>query len=432
MIINSEELFFLSCEEDLSKKIIYAPLRSYLALAKNEVVESIKSHEYSTIKNRFFNMLSERQLLNMTEIINNLHKVNPELSLAITDNCNLRCLYCHASAGDAHKLRTMSYKMIDAIIKKYFEFINDTETIRVSMNGGGEPTYNFKKLEYAIKKVKEYASQRNIKCNLSMATNGVYGNTVRNFIIKEFADISLSFDGPAHIQNLHRPMANGKGSFPNVYETAKYFYDSGFNFAFRATVSDYSIDYLEEMMDFFATNFPNKSIGLENLNPFGRGRNCNKVKPPNKIKFAERIIDMLCYTKDKPIKILNSATTDYDLIRPVFCTNVGIPSWTVDVNGDIYACHRDDAPDDFTFGKYDIETNSLILDYNKINKIRDMVVFNYDECADCFCKYHCAGDCPDRRLSDKLNCVTTQNIGLNILNNKLSNNKELKYANKFS
>ncbi len=187
MIINNEELFFLPYEEDLSKKIIYAPLRSYLALAKNEVIDSIKLDEGSTIKEQFLNMLNKRELLNMKVIVDNLHKVNPELSLAITDNCNLRCLYCHASAGEPHKLQTMSYKMIDAIIKKYFEFISETENVRVSFNGGGEPTYNFKKMEYAVQKVKELATQRNIKFHLSMSTNGVYGHKVRSFIIKEFS-----------------------------------------------------------------------------------------------------------------------------------------------------------------------------------------------------------------------------------------------------
>lgn len=432
MIFNNEELFFLNFEEDSTKKIIYAPLRSYLALAKNEVIDKIKSEEHSTMKEQFFKMLSEKSLLDMKVIIDNLHKVNPEISLAITDNCNLRCLYCHASAGEPHKLQTMSYEMIDAILNKYFEFISDTANLRVSFNGGGEPTYDFNKLVYAVNKVKELASKRNIKCKLSMATNGVYGNKVREFIVKEFTDISLSFDGPAHIQNLHRPMANGKGSFSKVFKTAKYFHESKLNFAFRATVSEYSMNYLEEMIDFFAEYFPYKSIGLENLNPFGRGKYCSEINPPDKIKFSERIVDLLKYTSDKPIKIINSATTDYDLIRPVFCTNVGIPSWTVDVNGVIYACHRDDAPDEFIFGNYDINTNSLQLDTTKIKNIREMVVLNYEECKDCFCKYHCAGDCPDRRLTDKLNCLTTQNIGLSILNSKLSNNKKLNYGNTLS
>lgn len=432
MKVQNEELFFLKYEADCSKKMIYAPLRSYLALAKNEIIDAIKSNETSTIKEQFINMLSKRPLLNMNEILNNLHNTNPELSLAITDNCNLRCLYCHASAGEPHKLQTMSYEMIDAILKKYFEFIDDTETIRVSFNGGGEPTYDFKKLAFAVDKIKEHSEKKGINCKISMASNGVYNNRVRKFIVKEFSDVSLSFDGPAHIQNLHRPTANGKGSFPQVFETAKYFYKEDFNFAFRATVSDYSMEYLEEMMDFFAGNFPNKSIGLENLNPFGRGKYCSEVVAPDKTKFAERIIDILKYTRDMPIVVLNSATTDYDILRPVFCTNVGIPSWTVDVNGVIYACHRDGAPDDFVFGKYDINTNVLYLDTDKIDRIRKMTVFNYEECTDCFCKYQCSGDCPDRRLTDKLDCEATKKIGLEILNHKLTNNKHFKYENTLS
>jgi uncharacterized protein len=215
-------------------------------------------------------------------------------------------------------------------------------------------------------------------------------------------------------------MVSGKESFSKVFGTAKYFNESKINFAFRATVTDYSVDYLEEIVDFFVEHFPNKSIAFENLNPFGRGRTCNKVKSVDKLKFGERIIDILSYAKNKPIKIINSATTDYDLLRPVFCTNIGIPSWTVDVNGSIFACHRDDGPDDFKYGIYDVETNSILFDDRKIEKIRKMNVLNYKECNDCFCKYHCAGDCPDRRLTDKLNCSSTKQIGINIINEKFS------------
>ena len=432
MILQNEELFFLDYEEDRSKKIIYAPLRSYLALAKADVIDKIKSNDNSTIREQFFSMLRRKPLFDMQKVLDDLHAANPELSLAITDNCNLRCVYCHASAGEPHKLKTMSYKMIDAILNRYFNFINDTETVRISFNGGGEPTYNFKKLAYAVKKTKKLAAQKGIRCLISMATNGVYGDNVRQFIVDEFSEVSLSFDGPEHIHNLHRPTENGKGSFSRVYDTAKYFDDAGFSFAFRATVSDYSIDYLEDIMDFFAKNFPNRSIGLENLNPFGRGKNCEVVGPPDKKKFSERIVDLLKYTRDKPIIILNSATTEYDLIRPVFCTSIGIPSWTVDVNGVIHACNRDDAPEEFELGKYDVESDTLVLDKAKIEKIRKMIVSNYEECTDCFAKYHCSGDCADRRLTDKLDCEATQRIGLNILNNKLSNNKNQRYANSIS
>lgn len=432
MIIDNEEIFILDYLSDSNKKIVYAPLRSYLALVREEAALEIYSGSPSHIKDQIISRIKSKGFLNMQTIIDELQNTNPELSIAITDNCNLRCIYCHASAGDKGKQKTMSYRLIDAIINKYFETIKQTNTVQISFNGGGEPTYNFNKLKYAVNKIKEISALKGVDYKLSMATNGFYGDKIRKFIVDEFFEVSLSFDGPEHIQNLHRPLPNGNGSFTKVFDTAIFFRNAGFNMAFRATVSDYSIKYLEEIVDFFAMHFPGTSLGLENLNPFGRGAYCEAVKPPDKNEFSRGIIHLLNYIKDKPISIINSATTDFDIIRPVFCTNVGIPSWTVDVNGVIYACHRDGAPDEFVFGKYDLENDRLTLDSKKIESIRSMVVFNYEECKDCFCKYHCAGDCPDRRLMDKLDCNSTQQIGIKILNDKLNNEKNLQYGNTFS
>lgn len=432
MVVDNEELFILDYINDSTKKIIYAPLRGYLALVKGDAVHEIRSESTSHIKDHLIQRIKSKDFQDMHQIIEGLHNTNPELSIAITDNCNLRCVYCHASAGEVGKKKTMSIKLINAIIEKYFSSIKESNLVQISFNGGGEPTYNFNKFKYAVNKIKEVAASKGINYQLSMATNGFYGENVRKFINDEFFEISLSFDGPEHIQNLHRPLPNGEGSFSKVFASAKYFYDSGFNLAFRATISDYSIRYLEEVVDFFAEHFPGTSIGLENLNPFGRGAFCKTVGPPDKDEFSRGIIHLLNYTKDKPISIINSATTDFDLIRPVFCTNVGIPSWTVDVNGLIYACHRDDAPDEFIFGKYDLENDNLTLYQDRINAIQKMTVFNYAECENCFCKYHCAGDCPDRRLADKLKCSSTQQIGLKILNDKINNKKNEGYGNTFS
>ena len=81
--------------------------------------------------------------MDVQEILKNLHRSAPELSLAITDNCSLRCVYCHASAGEAHKQRTMSERFIEAILLAYFDFLEHVRGVEVSFNGGGGPTFAF-------------------------------------------------------------------------------------------------------------------------------------------------------------------------------------------------------------------------------------------------------------------------------------------------
>lgn len=420
MKVAGEEIFVLSHSFNPEKYLVYAPLRSYLAQVPKQVGDIISAKQETPLKTSFIKYLQDRPLLDMSEVLTNLHNAIPELALAITDNCTLRCVYCHASAGETHKQSTMSPEIIDAVLNSYFNFIGSQDSVSISFNGGGEPTYIFPRLVYAVEKAKSIAKYKNMKISFSMATNGYYGDKIRKFIVDNFTTVSLSFDGSAFIHNRHRPLPNGEGSFHKVFETAKYFHHNKFPFAFRATVSSFSLPYIFEIIDLIAKEFPGKSIGLEHLNPFGRALQHNDplVDAPDKEVFAHKIVDALKYAEDKNVRILNSASTEYDLLRPVFCSNVGIPNWTVSTNGDVFACGRDNAPDEFYFGSFNPKTKTIVLDDKKIAKLHRMNVLNYPECVDCFCKYQCAGDCPDRRLADKSNCNAIREIGRHVLTQK--------------
>ena len=209
-----------------------------------------------------------------------------------------------------------------------------------------------------------------------MATNGFYGDEIRQYVVENFRNVSLSLDGPAFIQNRHRPTASGTASFQGVFETAKYFVVHGFPFAFRATVSDFSLPFLWEFVDLIAAEFPGKSLGLEALNPFGRGLYARdpSISPPDTVEFTEALVRLLAYAQTKNVQVLNSATTEYNLLRPVFCSNVGVPNWTVTTKGDLTACGRDNAPAAFIFGHVDETTGEIVLDQEKIAKLHSMNV----------------------------------------------------------
>jgi uncharacterized protein len=98
---------------------------------------------------------------------------------------------------------------------------------------------------------------------------------------------------------------------------------------------------------------------------------------------------------------------------------VAVPNWTVKVNGTVAACTRDDAPEIFVYGSYDAAQDELNFDAEAIKRIRDLNIMNYEECRDCFAKYHCAGDCPDRRLANRISCDAIRQVGSHILNRKI-------------
>ncbi len=413
----SEEFFIVEYGTDPTRKIVYAPLRSYLGLVPTSAANILLKKDTTNLKKTFIAMLNNRKYINMNEVLQNLHEATPELSLAITDNCNLRCVYCHASAGEPHKKNTMSKQTISAIMDSYFNFVSSAKYISINFNGGGEPSFAFEELNYSITYARKIAALQNKNVSFTMATNGFYGDFIRQYVIDNFLNVSLSLDGPDFIQNKHRPTVNGGASFQTVYDTAKFFYKSGFPFAFRATVSKFSMPYLKSIIDFISDEFPEKAIGLEHLNPFGRGRMKidNDVTPPNQKDFGEAIASLIDYAKTKKVTILNSASTEFNLLRPVHCSNIGIPNWTVTTKGQIVACERDNAPEEFVFGTIEENSGRVVLDNDKINKLHKYNVLEYEECKNCFCKYHCAGDCPDRRLADKSDCDSIKHIAKKVL-----------------
>lgn len=424
VILDNTELFFV--DYDSAMQMVYAPLHGHLSLICKEDADEILRDSESPKRKELVEFLSNKPVINIDNVVLDSHRTTPALDLALTNNCNLRCLYCHFSAGDPHKRESMSEGIIDALLGEYFNYVKEKRPgkVEIGFNGGGEPTYEMGLVEYAVSRARRIASDYGIKCEFTMATNGYYGKNVREYIISNFKRVSLSLDGPEHIQNLHRPAKGGRGSFQRVYETAKYFHEKSYPFAFRLTVSEFSMHYLEEIVDFFAENFPHRSLRFEHLNPAGRGKSTvnEKVKAPDKAAFSKKIVEIIDYARGKPLKILNSASTEYDIIRVVFCSNVGVPNWIVDARGNIRACARDNSPEIFVFGHYDKADGKVMLSEGKIDNLKKMSALYYDECKDCFCKYHCAGDCAERRLSDKSDCKSIRSIGIHILSRKIHGN----------
>ena len=430
MILDKIELFFIDYEYDTAMQMVYAPLRGHLDLICKEDIDDILRNSESFKRKGLVEFLNHKPAINIDNFILDSKRAVPALDLALTNNCNLRCIYCHAAAGDLHKRDAMSEAIIKALLGEYFNCVKNKKPGRVEIgfNGGGEPTYEMGLLEHAINEANRIAGDHGIKCEFTMSTNGYYGKKVREYIINNFKKVSLSLDGPEHIQNLHRPAKDGRGSFHRVYETAKYFYEKNYPFAFRLTISEFSMQYLEEIIKFFVKNFPHRSLKLEPLNPTGRGKSVinDKVKAPDKAAFSKKIVEIIDYARGKPLKILNSASTEYDIIRVAFCSNVGVPNWIVDTQGNIRACTRDNSPEIFVFGRYDEDRGQVVFSEEKINSFKKMSSIYYDECKDCFCKYHCAGDCPERRLSDKSDCNSIRKIGAHILSQKIYGNRNNK------
>lgn len=407
MLIEEEEIFVLPYDDDSNLAVIYCPLRDYVALASSTYAAQLAG---GTLPSDLRLKLQQRTLINIRMLHGLLRSGPPDLSLAVTDNCNLACRYCHHNAGAPTKTRSMSKPLLEQALARYLSDLPQGAEARITFAGGGEPTYDFALFEFAIERAKALAGERGLNVTFRMATNGCYGKRVGEYVAKTFRHVSLSFDGPRDIQDMHRPTKGGGPTFDLVYKTAKLLRESPVSLAFRATVSDRSVKRLAEVVEFFASEFPGCNLGLEPLNPFGRAVGDCELLPPSRDEFAEALLQVEKIATEKPITLANAAIGKFDALRTIFCGAVSNPNWTVGTDGSVSCCTRDNAPDVFMFGRFG-EDGTLHIDQDKLDRISAMNVFNYAECENCFCKYHCAGDCPDLRVTKMLRCSANQRIG---------------------
>ena len=138
-----------------------------------------------------------------------------QLTLQVTQQCNLRCKYCAYSGiyknNRTHNSRRMNWDTAKKAIDFFFKRNKSLSDIVVGFYGG-EPLLEFE----LMKKCVEYAKSKNegkrIKFNIT--TNGtLLSDEVVDFLVKENFSVSISLYGNAETHDINRKFSNGEGSF---------------------------------------------------------------------------------------------------------------------------------------------------------------------------------------------------------------------------
>jgi uncharacterized protein len=128
--------------------------------------------------------------------------------ILLTNQCNLRCIYCYASAGErtpATVSLDLARPVIDQVVenaaksgKKHFDLV---------FHGGGEPMVAWKEMQEIV----DYARSNRLPCKVGMVSNGVWNQTQREWVVANLDRCTVSIDGGPQTQDLQRPLARGKG-----------------------------------------------------------------------------------------------------------------------------------------------------------------------------------------------------------------------------
>ena len=141
----------------------------------------------------------------------------PRLSLLIAQTCNLRCSYCFAKAymGSPSENRVMDPAVASAAVEKVLKSTPAAHSIQFF---GGEPLLGFTTIKEAVRAAEEYCGVNHKQMPaLTITTNGtLIDRKVVEFFKSHNFSVTVSLDGPRHVNDEQRRFPSGKGTFDIV------------------------------------------------------------------------------------------------------------------------------------------------------------------------------------------------------------------------
>jgi uncharacterized protein len=319
-------------------------------------------------------------------------------ALLMTGRCNLRCVYCYASGGEIEELDLSpeaAFTVIDQVCRNAIELRQPA--FEVTFHGGGEPSLAWDTLQAAA----AYARTRDLPAKLNMVSNGVWNPARRDWVIANLDGLTLSMDGGQATQDAQRPFPTGRGSFTAVRHTLRHLDRAKFPYSIRVTATPDRFADLPEDVAFFCRETGCQTIQVEPCFYPARGAH-HAPTPEQAAVFSEAFLAAYDVARQAGRFLFYSGARPWLLTRS-FCTAPLGSTLTLNPRGEIVACYEITHPDhplaqQSTFGRRDERTGELRIDPQRRNSFIADLQNRQTACRDCFCFWHCAGDCYTRAL----------------------------------
>lgn len=315
--------------------------------------------------------------------------------LFLTNQCSLRCSYCYASSGE-HPRETMPWEIaraaIDLVVREAAE--KEKSSVVLGFHGGGEPTLNWDVLKQSVEHAQDATRQYGLDLSVCGAFNAYWPDHVTRFVLDNFTDLSVSFDGLPEIQNKQRRTRNGRGSYTRVARTLRALDGARFPYGIRMTVTDDSVHSLNKSISHICENFRPHTIQVEPVFPQGRAA-AGGAALTDHTAFVSQFIKAFGTSSEHGINLFYSGARP-EVLTHRFCLAacralVVTPTGSVTTCFEVYS-HGHPLAEQFIVGRYD-HSGGFEIDGQKLAGCLERERRQRPECGSCFCRWHCAGDC---------------------------------------
>jgi radical SAM protein with 4Fe4S-binding SPASM domain len=434
-LLNGNNIFLCSLHEFLPVKkdkfyIVYAPLSSaaFIATAKNvdDIASALVGNEVSQeVKDTVKGLTDNTGISLLTKQKGTIADYN-NISLILNNKCNFSCSYCYSANGRSAEI--LSFERLHGALNY---FINrertDAKKLSITFIGGGEPMLSWPLIREAVVYALQRAEKESFEVRFKVITNGsLLPVGALDFIIANRLEMIVSFDILADIQNLQRK------HYTQVKDNIIWMLEHGASVSINSVVTPANVLRQTEMVEETHNTFP----GLDYLS----FEPCKEMMPEiiNTLDagFYEDFIRCFFEAQQAAaqygITLTSSVLRHVDYVVERFCPG----EFGICPDGSVTACpcvSSSELPDfrDYIYGNIDLK-GRVVIDEAKLKTLVRENVTSYPECAGCFIKWNCGGDCTHlNRIgnseSKRLRCDFMQKFIKNALWNRLNESYESEY-----
>lgn len=312
--------------------------------------------------------------------------------LLLTNQCQLRCTYCYAAAGEG-KRQELSFELGRAAIQAVFENARriGAPFFEVSFHGGGEPVLAWQ----VLRDCTNFARQLPHRSQITLTTNGVWSEEQCAWIIEHLDGLTLSLDGRPETQNRQRPFASGGGSFKQAMRTVAALDRHKFQYSIRLTGTEPWKDLPEEVR-FLCNETGCQTFQVEPAFNLERGGHGQPMLEQGRA-FARACLEAIEVAAQAGRYLFFSGAR-LGMVTDAFCT-APFQGLIVNANGDLVTCYEIASSDHrlaelSTIGQ--IKESVVQVDQERRARLLVKLEERRASCRNCFCYWSCAGNCYPR------------------------------------